>query len=182
MAHQTTTPKPVGMVDLPHTYFGCVLRWCSCGSSRTVRCDPSSNVGCRLRSRNWCHHALVANQSERLTVANAAKRKGSAWEGAIVTFLRSHGLRAQRIPAGATDDQADIFVADPDWPAIQAKNCAKHDLSGWLREVEQQARNADRTCGIVWFKKRGSTDPGEAYVLMTGDTLMILMEGIQDGE
>lgn len=182
MAHQRPTPKLVGMAHLPFVHPWCVFRRCSCGSSRNVQRDPISNVDCRLRSRNRCHHALVEHQSERLIVANPAKRKGSAWEGALVTFLRNHGLRAQRIPAGSTEDQADIFVADPSWPAIQAKNCAKHDLSGWLRDVEQQAVNASRSCGIVWFKKRGSTDPGDAYVLMTGKTLMILMGEKQNGE
>lgn len=115
-------------------------------------------------------------------MANAAKRKGSSWEAAIVNYLRTCGKRAQRIPAGSEDDQADIFVHDSDWPAIQAKNCQRFDLAGWVRDVEQQAKNADRTCGVVWIKKRGTTDPGEAYVLMTGKTLMTLMEGPPDGE
>lgn len=107
-------------------------------------------------------------------MANAAKRKGSGWETAIVRFLSQHGVRAQRIPAGATDDQGDIFVHG-DWPAIQAKNCVKLDLSGWLREVEQQAKNANRRCGVVWHKKRGTTDPGESYVTMSGATFLLLM-------
>lgn len=115
-------------------------------------------------------------------MANPAKRKGSAWEHSIVMFLRSIGKRAQRIPAGSTEDQGDIFVADPDWPAIQAKNCQRFDLAGWVRDVEQQAVNASRTCGVVWIKKRGSTDPGDAYVLMTGRTFVTLMEGPIDGE
>ena len=108
-------------------------------------------------------------------MANAAKRKGSAWETAIVTYIRAFGLRAQRIPAGSADDQADIFVADPAWPAIQAKNCAKFDLSAWVREVNQQKVHASRTCGVVWAKKRGTTDPGDGYVIMDGATFMHLM-------
>lgn len=108
-------------------------------------------------------------------MANAAKRKGSAWETAIVTYIRAFGLRAQRIPAGSEDDQADIFVAHPEWPAVQAKNCQKFELASWVREVNQQAVHASRTCGVVWVKKRGHTDPGEGYVIMDGATFMHLM-------
>jgi hypothetical protein len=109
-------------------------------------------------------------------MANAAKAKGSAFERAVTEYLRARGKRAQRIPAGAADDQADIFVFDPSWPAIQVKNHAKFDLAGWVRDAEQQAHNAGRYAGIVWAKKRGTTDPGRCYVIMTGDAFMTLME------
>lgn len=109
-------------------------------------------------------------------MANAAKAKGSAFERAVTEYLRARGKRAQRIPAGAADDQADIFVFDPTWPAIQVKNHAKFDLAGWVRDAEQQAENAGRTAGIVWAKKRGTTDPGKCYVIMSGEAFMTLME------
>lgn len=115
-------------------------------------------------------------------MGNPAKRKGSAWETAIVTFLRKHGKRAQRIPAGSTDDQGDIFVADPVWPAIQAKNCQRFELASWVRDANTQAVNASRTTGVVWVKKRGSTDPGEGYVIMDGHTFVRLMEGTTGGK
>ena len=112
-------------------------------------------------------------------MANAAKAKGSAWERAVTMYLRARGKQVQRIPAGAADDQGDLFVFDPTWPAIQCKNHAKFDLAGWVRDAEQQAHNAGRHAGIVWAKKRGTTDPGKAYVFMSGDTFMVLMGGEQ---
>jgi Holliday junction resolvase len=115
-------------------------------------------------------------------MTNPAKRKGSSWETAIVTFLRKHGKRAQRIPAGAEDDQGDIFVGDPVWPAIQAKNCQRIELAGWVRDVNTQAVNASRTTGVVWIKKRGTTDPGHSYVVMDGYAFMRLMEGTKNGQ
>lgn len=112
-------------------------------------------------------------------MGNPRKAKGSAWERAVTEYLRARGLRVQRIPAGATDDEGDLFVSDPSWPAIQCKNHATFDLSGWVRDAEQQAINANRNTGIVWAKKRGTTDPGRCYVIMTGDALMVLMGGEQ---
>jgi Holliday junction resolvase len=109
-------------------------------------------------------------------MANPAKAKGSAWERAVTEYLRARGLRTQRIPAGSNEDQGDLFVFDAKWPAIQCKNHAKFDLAGWVRDVEQQAHNAGRYAGIVWAKKRGTTDPGKCYVIMSGDAFMTLME------
>jgi Holliday junction resolvase len=109
-------------------------------------------------------------------MGNPRKAKGSAFERAVTEYLRAQGLRVQRIPAGATADEGDLFVSDPTWPAIQCKNHAKFDLAGWVRDVEAQAANANRRNGIVWHKKRGTTNPGEWYVTMTGQTFVELME------
>lgn len=111
-------------------------------------------------------------------MTNKHKAKGSAAERAVATFLLGCGIRSARIPAGATADQGDIFVQNLDWPAIQVKNHARLDLAGWIRDVETQAANANRRNGVVWHKKRGTTDPGEWYVTMSGRTFVELMEGL----
>ena len=110
-------------------------------------------------------------------MGNPRKAKGSAFERAVAEYLRARGLRVQRIPAGATADEGDLFVSDGAWPAIQCKNHAKFDLAGWVRDAEEQAVNANRMAGIVWAKKRGTTDPGRCYVIMTGDAFTKLMMG-----
>ncbi len=112
-------------------------------------------------------------------MGNPHKAKGSAWERAVTEYLRARGLRVQRIPAGSDADEGDLFVSDARWPAIQCKNHAKLDLAGWVRDAEEQAVNAHRVAGIVWAKKRGTTDPGRCYVIMTGDAFMTLMGGEQ---
>lgn len=110
-------------------------------------------------------------------MTNPSKAKGSAWERAVREYLRARGLRVQRIPAGANADEGDLFVSDARWPAIQCKSHAKFDLAGWVRDAEDQAHNAGRHAGIVWAKKRGTTDPGRCYVIMTGDAFVTLMGG-----
>jgi hypothetical protein len=64
------------------------------------------------------------------------------------------------------------------WPAIQVKDHARLDLAGWIRDVAGQATNANRRNGVVWHKKRGTTNPAEWYVTMSGQTFVELMEGL----
>lgn len=110
-------------------------------------------------------------------MTNNAKVKGSLFERQVTDWLNAAGVVTQRIPAGAVKDLGDLFVHDSRWPAIQCKNHARIDLAGWIRDAEEQAVNAHRTAGVVWAKRRGTTDIGRCYVIMTGDAFLTLMEG-----
>lgn len=111
-------------------------------------------------------------------MANKNKAKGSDAERRVTRFLAECGVRSARIPAGSTLDEGDIFVANLGWPAIQVKDHTRLDLAGWVRDVTTQAINANRRNGVVWHKKRGTTNPGEWYVTMTGQTFVELLEGL----
>jgi hypothetical protein len=115
-------------------------------------------------------------------MTNPQKRKGSDAERAVVEYLASLGVRAQRIPAGATDDRGDLFVPIIEWPSIDVKNYSSYagQLSHWLDRANDQASNGGRRFGVVWFKRTRKTNPADWYVAMTGEAFTTLMAMIGD--
>jgi hypothetical protein len=55
------------------------------------------------------------------------------------------------------------------------KNHARLDLAGWVDDVEIQARNANRSTGIVVHKRRGKGNPAAWYTTMSLKTFVDLM-------
>jgi Holliday junction resolvase len=113
----------------------------------------------------------------RNIVSNPNKAKGSAAERAVADYLNVRGFEAERVPAGSNLDRGDIWVPEKSFPAIQVKNHARLDLSGWVDDVAIQARNAGRETGIVIHKRRGKGNPASWYVTCTLDTLITIIEG-----
>jgi hypothetical protein len=96
------------------------------------------------------------------------KQKGTAAETAVVRWLREHGHPyAERRALGGANDKGDITGCGP--IVIEVKNHAKWAPAEWLSEAIVEARNAGVDIGVVVAKKRGTTDPGEWYVLTTLD-------------
>jgi len=85
-------------------------------------------------------------------VTNPSKKKGSAWEVRLVSYLNEHGfpLAERRVQAGALD-KGDIaglpFV-------IEAKNCKAITLSAWMDEAEKEAKAAGTPRFAVVFPRR----------------------------
>ena len=105
---------------------------------------------------------------------SAAKRKGTAWESAIVTHLRDWGHRAvERRALAGNLDRGDI--AGIPGVVIEAKSAARIDLAGWLREAHIERDNDGAAVGVVWFKRRGKASAGDGYVLMDGATFTHLL-------
>ena len=95
------------------------------------------------------------------------RAKGTAWESAIVQYLRDVGWpHAERRALHGTNDQGD--VAGVISVVIEAKNAARVQLAAWLDEAERERRNADADVGAVWFKRRGKASPGDGFVLLSG--------------
>lgn len=100
-------------------------------------------------------------------VANPQKAKGTAWESAIVTFLRDLGFtEARREVQRGRLDVGDIggFVS---W-AIEAKaykSITFSLLGDFVAQANREADNAGKPFGIVVLKyPRHSTD--QAFVIM----------------
>jgi hypothetical protein len=109
-------------------------------------------------------------------MANANKTKGDLAEREVTRYLQGSGFTASRIPAGSNADIGDVWLPPP-LPVVQVKNVAKLDLSGWCNQVDEQAFNANRECGVVVHKRKGKTNPGDWYVTMTLETLTKLLKG-----
>lgn len=108
-------------------------------------------------------------------MVNKNKRLGDDAERGVRDYLQLRGIPAERVPAGNSADIADIWVPRIWWPAIQVKNHARLDLAGWVDDVEIQARNANRSTGIVVHKRRGKGNPAAWYTTMSLKTFVDLM-------
>ncbi len=97
---------------------------------------------------------------------NASKQKGTAFETAIVRWFEARGCDAKRIVLHGNKDQGDIDIGE--WN-LEAKNCNSISLAAWVKEAEVEMENAGKPVAVV-AKRKGITDPGQSYVVMTLDT------------
>lgn len=103
-----------------------------------------------------------------------SRTKGTAWESAVVAFLREHGAPyAERRAANGAKDRGD--VAGIPGVVIEAKSAARTELGLWLAEAETERANDGAALAVVWHKRRGKTSAGEGYVTMTGAALVHLL-------
>lgn len=105
---------------------------------------------------------------------SASKRKGTAAETAIVTYLRTLGFtQTERRALNGSLDRGDI--AGIPGVVIEAKNCARQELAGWVREAELERDNDGATLGVVWHKRRGKAHPADWFVTMSGAQFAALL-------
>lgn len=95
----------------------------------------------------------------------AAKRKGTAWESAVVRWLSDDGYaNVERRALHGAYDRGD--VAGIPGLVIEAKACKTLDLAAWVGELEEEMRNDGAETGVVLAKRRGRADPKDAYAIM----------------
>lgn len=105
---------------------------------------------------------------------SASGKKGTAWESAVVEYLRTNGApHAERRARTGAHDQGD--VSGLPGVVIEAKNCRITELAEWLKEAETERDHAKAEIGVVWHHRRGKSSPGDAYVTMSGATLVTLL-------
>lgn len=110
-------------------------------------------------------------------MVNRNKAKGTSHESNIVFYLKEkHWPFADRLTLSGANDRGDIRLGDGIPVVIEAKNEKSIDFAGYIKEVEAEVKNAGAEIGFAWIKRRGTTDPGQYYVLMTGDTVVKLLE------
>jgi hypothetical protein len=108
-------------------------------------------------------------------MVNRAKQKGTLWESTIVAYLQGRGwVNAERRAGEGVNDRGDITGIVG--VVIEAKNEKTITLAQYLKETQTEMRNANTTIGAAWIKKRGTTDPGQSYVLMDGNTFTQLLK------
>jgi hypothetical protein len=105
---------------------------------------------------------------------SASKRKGTAWESAVVQFLRENGVpNAERRALNGNKDRGDI--AGIPGVAIECKSAARVEMAAWMDEAEAERVNDGADVGLVWIKRRGRTNPGAGFVILTGEGLLALL-------
>lgn len=105
---------------------------------------------------------------------SASKARGTRWESAIVDYLRANGVpHAERRALGGASDRGDI--AGIPGVVVEAKNAKATALAAWIDEAETERRNDLADLAVVWHHRRGKGSPADAYVTMTGATLVLLL-------
>lgn len=105
---------------------------------------------------------------------SASKRKGTAWESAIVRYLIERGRPAvERRALSGTADRGDI--AGIVGVVIEAKSCKAMQLAAWLDEALVEQANDGADYAAVWHHRRGKGSPGDGYVTMTGEQWLRLL-------
>lgn len=108
--------------------------------------------------------------------ARNSKRKGATFETDLVTALRAEGFDVERLTKAGKDDEGDLVVRmdDRSYIVIEAKNEARIDIPGYLREAEIERENfikhrpglaPERVRGVAVVKARGK-GVLESYVLV----------------
>jgi len=110
----------------------------------------------------------------------SAKAAGSRFERLVADYLAEHVSEFvdRRVKTGA-EDKGDIggVRAHGQRVAVECKDVAKMNLSGWVSEAETERLNDDALAGVVVHKRRGKGNPGDQYVTLTLDGLAALLTG-----
>jgi hypothetical protein len=103
-----------------------------------------------------------------------SRRRGSRAEVAVVHALRRAGWDADTsrnvLDGRRTGD--DVVWDGP--ASIEVKDVAKMDLSGWLRQAQD---NAGDRVGVVVHKRRGKAKAEEWYCTLAFGDLLRLLNG-----
>jgi Holliday junction resolvase len=105
------------------------------------------------------------------------RRAGTAWETAVVRFLRDRGFPADRSPLRGARDEGDI-TGIPGW-VVECKAQRTWNLAVWCDEAAREADNAAARAG-TWRRwavvvKRFRRGVGDAYVVVDLDTFAELL-------
>ena len=94
-----------------------------------------------------------------------SRDKGTRAETAVVDWLKANGWPfVERHAQHGSKDVGDINGIGA---VIEVKSASRIDLSGWIAELEHEMFTADSGDGVVFVKRRGTTDVGEWYAIQT---------------
>lgn len=111
----------------------------------------------------------------------SAKAAGTRAESAVVNYLRGEldDDRIERRAKSGAKDRGDVSGVRIHGQrlVIEVKDVSRLALSEWVNEATVEAANDDALAGVVWAKKRGTTNPGDWYVVMTGADFVAFLSG-----
>lgn len=109
-----------------------------------------------------------------------SKQKGTAAETEVVRYLKNFcNLEVMRNPPQGQNDKGDIYVGGLPL-VIEVKNCARMELSEWLKEAAAERNNASADVGVVWHKKRGKSSAEDWFVTMSGADFMVFLSYMRE--
>lgn len=110
---------------------------------------------------------------------SASKRKGTAWESAVVNFLRANGFPAvERRALSGSADRGDVAGVSG-W-VIEAKATRSIDLAQAVDEARTEAANAGASWHAAVIKRR-MRPAGDGYAVMSLAQLARLIAAANGG-
>jgi hypothetical protein len=105
-----------------------------------------------------------------------AKQKGTMAETAVAEFLKQTWPQVERRTLGGANDKGDI-AGVPNC-VVEVKNQGTYKISEWLKETEQERRNAGVDYGILVIKPKGVgvSRSNEWWAVVSLDTITDLIE------
>lgn len=116
-----------------------------------------------------------------------AKDAGTRFAQSIADYLATHLYddRIERRTNRGAKDRGDISGVRHAGQRIVIE-CKEYGgrliPTTWTAEAEIERGNDDALAGVVVAKRRGTTDPGRQWVLMTVDELVALLSGARPGD
>jgi len=115
----------------------------------------------------------------------SAKKAGSRFETLVASYL-AEALDDDRIERRArtgAKDRGDIAGVRHmgGRVVIEAKDCARPQLSAWAAEAEIERGNDDAVAGLIVHKRHGRGDPADQWVTLTLGDLAALLTGHREG-
>ena len=112
----------------------------------------------------------------------SAKKAGASFERLEADYLAKvlEDDRIDRRVKNGANDRGDIGGVRVHGQRLVVEN---KDYGGrlmpgpWVEEAEVERGNDDALAGFVIAKRRGTTDPGKQFVLMTVDNLLAILTG-----
>ena len=114
----------------------------------------------------------------------SAKKAGSSFERSQADYLAAKvDDRIDRRVKNGQKDRGDIggLRHMGGRVVVECKDYGGRLMPGpWIGEAETERGNDDALAGIVIAKRRGTTSPGQQFVLMTVDNLIAILTGSRD--
>lgn len=111
-------------------------------------------------------------------MANAAKRKGTAYESAVVKYLQEHGIPARRVAQTGQLDTGDIHGIDPFAGQCKAYRNMADALRDGVAGANVQAPRAGQPYGVAFIKRPGKPI-ADGYAVMDLATFATLLSYLQ---
>lgn len=95
----------------------------------------------------------------------ASKQKGTSAETAVVKYLLENGFPdVERRALQGAKDKGDI--AGIPQTVIEVKAAKRLELAEWIKELEEEVKNANAKNGVLVVKRPRKGDAGDWYAVM----------------
>lgn len=118
-------------------------------------------------------------------MSNPSKQKGTSFERLIANYLMKFwDDRIDRRVLGGATDKGDIA----NWRigkhrlVAECKNVKVTNLTGWVKEAQQEAVNDGALAGVVIHKRRGTAEAAEQFVTMTLDDFITILHASRSAD